>query len=149
MTMALMNTNIAYGTIAPKTTSSEFISFTGTHQSIHQRSAIRERSIVVSSFGKTFHVTGWKIGYCIAPEALTAELRKLGLTVTPSVGNFLLVHFPNDDARNAPAADAYLQEHGFVVRRMDSYGLAGALRITVGAEEANRGLVACLKAFLS
>jgi histidinol-phosphate aminotransferase len=80
---------------------------------------------------------------------LTTEFESLGLVVTPSVGNFLLVHFPQDAARNAHAADAYLQEHGFVVRRMDSYGLAGALRITVGTEEANRGLVICLKAFLS
>jgi histidinol-phosphate aminotransferase len=80
---------------------------------------------------------------------LTTQFESLGLVVTPSVGNFLLVHFPQDAARNAHAADAYLQEHGFVVRRMDSYGLAGALRITVGTEEANRGLVAFLKAFLS
>ena len=39
--------------------------------------------------------------------------------------------------------------HGFVVRRMDAYGLPNALRITIGTEEANRGLVATLKAFLS
>ena len=80
---------------------------------------------------------------------LTRELEAIGLEVTPSVGNFLLVHFPLDPKRNAHAADAYLQENSFVVRRMDAYGLPGALRITVGAEEANRGLVSCLKAFLS
>lgn len=80
---------------------------------------------------------------------LTRELEAIGLTVTPSVGNFVLVHFPSDSRHNAHAADAYLQENGFVVRRMDAYGLPGALRITVGTEEANRGLVSCLKAFLS
>lgn len=80
---------------------------------------------------------------------LTRELEAIGLTVTPSVGNFVLVHFPEDPKHNAHAADAYLQENGFVVRRMDAYGLPGALRITVGTEEANRGLVSCLKAFLS
>lgn len=80
---------------------------------------------------------------------LTQELVAIGLTVTPSVGNFVLVHFPSDPKHNAHAADAYLQENGFVVRRMDAYGLPGALRITVGTEEANRGLVSCLKAFLS
>jgi histidinol-phosphate aminotransferase len=69
--------------------------------------------------------------------------------VTPSVGNFVLVHFPKDEGRNAHAADAFLQDHGFVVRRMDAYGLPGALRITIGTEEANRGLLASLKAFLS
>ncbi|MEN9743456.1 MAG: hypothetical protein RLZZ65_1261 [Bacteroidota bacterium] len=55
----------------------EFISFTGTHQSIHQRSAIRERSIVVSSFGKTFHVTGWKIGYLVCPAPIMQEILKV------------------------------------------------------------------------
>ena len=80
---------------------------------------------------------------------LSSELARLGLEVTPSVGNFVLAHFPAMDSRNAHAADAYLQENGFVVRRMDAYGLPGALRITVGTEEANRGLAACLKAFLS
>jgi histidinol-phosphate aminotransferase len=79
---------------------------------------------------------------------VTQELEAIGLHVTPSVGNFVLVHFPTDPMRSAHAADAHLQENGFVVRRMDAYGLPGALRITVGSEEANRGLVSCLKAFL-
>jgi histidinol-phosphate aminotransferase len=80
---------------------------------------------------------------------VTKQLSELGLEVTPSVGNFVLVHFPKDEGRNAHAADAFLQDHGFVVRRMDAYGLPGALRITIGTEEANRGLLASLKAFLS
>lgn len=80
---------------------------------------------------------------------ITKELEAIGFEVTPSVGNFVLVHFPADPRHNAHMADAYLQEHGFIVRRMDAYGLPGALRITVGTEEANRGLVSCLKAFLS
>lgn len=80
---------------------------------------------------------------------LTRELEVIGLTVTPSVGNFVLVHFPSDFKHNAHSADSYLQDNGFIVRRMDAYGLPGALRITVGTEEANRGLVSCLKAFLS
>lgn len=80
---------------------------------------------------------------------LSHELTALGLSVTPSVGNFVLVHFPSEPKRNAASADAYLQDHGFIVRRMDAYGLPGALRISVGSEEANRGLVACLRAFMS
>ena len=80
---------------------------------------------------------------------LSKELRALGLDVTPSVGNFVLVHFAAGGGRDAHAADAHLQDSGFVVRRMDAYGLPGALRISVGTEEANRGLVACLKEFLS
>jgi histidinol-phosphate aminotransferase len=80
---------------------------------------------------------------------LTHQIEVLGLTVTPSVGNFVLVHFQPGGKHNAHAADDYLQEHGFVVRRMDAYGLEDSLRITIGTEEANRGLVSCLKAFLS
>lgn len=80
---------------------------------------------------------------------LTKQLSQLGLDVTPSVGNFVLVHFPVTANHHAHAADAFLQEHGFVVRRMDAYGLPNALRITIGTEEANHGLVACLRDFLS
>ncbi len=46
------------------------------HVSVMHYPALRERSFVVSSFGKTFHITGWKIAYCLAPASLTAELRK-------------------------------------------------------------------------
>lgn len=46
------------------------------HVSVMHTPALRERSFVVSSFGKTFHITGWKIAYCLAPAALTSELRK-------------------------------------------------------------------------
>ncbi len=80
---------------------------------------------------------------------LTQELEDMGLKVTPSVGNFLLVHFPENEQHNAHKADAYLQENGFVLRRMDAYGLPGALRLTVGPEEANRLLIERLKAFLA
>ncbi len=47
------------------------------HQSASRFPALAERSVVVSSFGKTFHVTGWKVGYVAAPAALTAEFRKV------------------------------------------------------------------------
>ena len=47
------------------------------HESALRWPALRERAFVVSSFGKTYHCTGWKLGYCIAPPALTAELRKV------------------------------------------------------------------------
>lgn len=46
------------------------------HVSVMHYPALRERSFVISSFGKTFHITGWKIAYCLAPASLTAELRK-------------------------------------------------------------------------
>jgi len=78
---------------------------------------------------------------------LTSELEGLGLKVTPSVGNFLLVHFPAN-GRGAAAADAFLSERGLILRRMESYGLPAALRLTVGTEEANLALVAALGEFM-
>ena len=47
------------------------------HQSVLRYPALRERALAVYSFGKTFHNTGWRIGYCVAPPALTAEFRKV------------------------------------------------------------------------
>ena len=56
----------------------EHIVFDGRrHESALRHPALRERAFVVSSFGKTYHCTGWKVGYCIAPSALSAELRKV------------------------------------------------------------------------
>ncbi|MDH7452741.1 pyridoxal phosphate-dependent aminotransferase [Luteimonas composti] len=56
----------------------EHIVFDGArHESVLRWPALRDRAFVVSSFGKTYHCTGWKVGYCIAPPALTAEFRKV------------------------------------------------------------------------
>ena len=55
----------------------EFIAFEKGHQSIHQLSAIRDRAIIVSSFGKTFHITGWKIGYLVCEGHLMNEILKV------------------------------------------------------------------------
>jgi methionine aminotransferase len=55
----------------------EFITFEKPHISVHTRRSIRERSIIVSSFGKTFHITGWKIGYLIAGEQWMREIKKV------------------------------------------------------------------------
>ena len=79
---------------------------------------------------------------------LTEELSKLGLRVTPSVGNFALVHFPADEAHSAAKADDYLSARGYILRRVSGYGFPNALRMTVGTEEANRGVVAALTEFL-
>jgi histidinol-phosphate aminotransferase len=78
----------------------------------------------------------------------TGELRKLGLRVTPSVGNFILIHFPDDDAHSAAAADSYLAARGYLLRRVAGYGFPNALRMSIGTEEANRGVVAALTDFL-
>ncbi len=56
----------------------EHIVFDGRpHLSMVASPMLRDRSFVISSFGKTYHATGWKVGYCLAPEALTAEFRKI------------------------------------------------------------------------
>jgi methionine aminotransferase len=47
------------------------------HQSVLRHTELAARSFVVSSFGKTYHCTGWKVGYCIAPPQLSAEFRKV------------------------------------------------------------------------
>ncbi len=80
---------------------------------------------------------------------VTAALTALGLTVTPSVGNFVLMHFPDAPGRGAAAADAYLLSQGVVLRRMDAYGFPNALRMTIGSEEANRDAIAAIAAFLA
>jgi methionine aminotransferase len=46
---------------------------------------LRQRAIAVSSFGKTYHMTGWKVGYCVAPAAISAELRKVHQYLTFAV----------------------------------------------------------------
>jgi histidinol-phosphate aminotransferase len=79
---------------------------------------------------------------------LTAEIGKLGLKVTPSVGNFLLIHFPGGAGKTANDADAFLVSKGLVLRKVAAYGLPDALRLTVGTEEANRHLVASLAEFM-
>jgi histidinol-phosphate aminotransferase len=79
---------------------------------------------------------------------LTEEIGKLGLTVTPSVANFILIHFPDTKGRTAKDADAFLTKRGLVLRQVGVYKLPNALRMTVGSEEANRLVVKSLAEFL-
>lgn len=55
----------------------EYITFEQKHISVHQRPKLWEKCISISSFGKTFHITGWKIGYVIAPENIMREIKKV------------------------------------------------------------------------
>ncbi len=79
---------------------------------------------------------------------VAAEIGKLGLTVTPSVGNFVLIHFPADAEKGAAAADAFLKSRAILVRRVMAYGLPDCLRMTIGTEADNRAVIAALKAFV-
>ncbi len=74
---------------------------------------------------------------------LTEEIRALGLNVLPSLGNFVLMEFPASGP-TATAAYAFLGARGFILRPMGGYGLDNFLRLTVGTQEANRGVVAAL-----
>lgn len=100
--------------------------------------AVRDRDFVTRSIEHNDTWLPW----------VTAELEKLGLKVTPSVGNFVLVHFPDEDGKRAADADAYLLERGCVLRMVGNYGLPNSIRMTIGSEDANRAIIGHLKDFL-
>lgn len=80
---------------------------------------------------------------------LTAELEKIGLKATPSVTNFVLIHFSEKTGKTAADADTFLSSRGLILRRVAGYGFPNALRLTVGTEEANRLVVSTLKEFMT
>ena len=69
----------------------EYITFEQGHISVHSRPKLHPRSIVVSSFGKSFHVTGWKVGYLVTPENLMKEVKKVHQFVVFSVNSICQV----------------------------------------------------------
>jgi methionine aminotransferase len=87
------------------------------HESLCRWPELAERAFIVSSFGKTFHVTGWKVGYVAAPAALTAEFRKVHqfnvFTVNTPVQHALAAYMAN------PAP--YLELSGFYQRKRDLF----------------------------
>ncbi|MFQ5533531.1 MAG: histidinol-phosphate transaminase [Sphingomonadales bacterium] len=78
---------------------------------------------------------------------LERRLLELGLEVAPSVANFLLIRF--GDPETARAADEFLSARGYLLRAMDAYGLSDCLRLTVGRENENRGVIDGLEHFQS
>jgi len=78
---------------------------------------------------------------------LSAELQKLGLKVTPSAGNFVLVEFAAS-GKTAEKANEYLMGQGIIVRDVKSYDLPSHLRITVGLEDENKAVISALRDFL-
>jgi histidinol-phosphate aminotransferase len=100
--------------------------------------AMRDRAHVERAAAHNEQWLGW----------LMEEFTKLGLRVTPSVGNFVLIHFADDGKHSAAEADTWLSARGYILRRVTGYGFPNALRMTVGTEEANRGVVAALAEFL-
>lgn len=79
---------------------------------------------------------------------LSGELGALGLTVHPSIANFVLVHFQGG-RHSASAANAFLLERGLITREVSNYGLPEHLRISIGLEEDNRAVLQALRDFLN
>jgi histidinol-phosphate aminotransferase len=101
--------------------------------------AIEDTAHVQMSKAHTEHWRNW----------LTEEVTKLGLQVTPSVTNFILIHFPIEKGKTAEEADAFLTKRGLVLRALANYRLPHALRMTIGTEEANRLVVEGLRDFMA
>ena len=87
------------------------------HQSLMTHPILRARTFVCCSFGKTFHITGWKVGYCLAPKELTAEFRKVHQFVTFSVVTpiqYALADFLSQ-------SEAYLTLSAFYQQKRDTF----------------------------
>ena len=80
---------------------------------------------------------------------LTDAIRKAGLMVGDSVGNFVLIRFPRVPGKTAAGADRFLCERGLILRGVANYGLPDCLRLTVGPEAANRKVAAALAEFMA
>jgi histidinol-phosphate aminotransferase len=78
---------------------------------------------------------------------LSQQLQNIGLHVTPSVGNFILIHF-TDDEKSASAADELLSSKGYILRAVAGYGFPNALRMSIGTEEENRNVIEILTRFM-
>lgn len=80
---------------------------------------------------------------------LSQELTEIGLVVHPSVGNFVLVTFPEEEGQDAGSASRHLESRGILVRAMGGYGLGHSLRITIGTESENKAVVQALAEFVT
>ncbi len=79
---------------------------------------------------------------------LTQALEELGMTITPSQGNFILAHFAGGPEQSV-AMDKFLRSKGIIVRPVGNYDLAGALRITIGTDSENEALLTAMSAFFA
>ena len=83
------------------------------HESLARYPDIAERAVVISSFGKTYHTTGWKVGYCAAPPALTAEIQRVHQWVTFAVNGAVQMAYAemvNRDPVTAGGVTAFYQQ---------------------------------------
>jgi methionine aminotransferase len=105
----------------------ERIIFDGiTHQGVLKHPDLAKRSIAVFSFGKTFHATGWKIGYTVASEELTREIRKTHQFITFSVNTpiqFALAEYLNDPENYLNLGKFYQQKRDFFLNQIKGSSL--------------------------
>lgn len=80
---------------------------------------------------------------------VVTALEMLGLTVTPSEGNFVLVDIGEHGPRSSALTDEFLQTRGILIRRVDGYGLPGYVRISIGTAEENGLLIDALRDFFA
>jgi histidinol-phosphate aminotransferase len=79
---------------------------------------------------------------------MTEAFAGVGLGVTPSAANFLLLHFREGNGRAASEAEKFLHERCIILRRVEEYGLPHALRMTIGTEQENRATLEALASFM-
>lgn len=93
----------------------EYITFEQKHISVNTIPELQERTIVTSSFGKTFHITGWKIGYIVAPEHLMKEIKKVHQFLVFSVNSIAQVTLANylNEVDVATLGSFYQQKRDF------------------------------------
>ena len=77
----------------------------GRHESLARYPEIAERAVVISSFGKTYHTTGWKVGYCAAPPALTTEIQRIHQWITFAVNGAVQMAYADFVRRDPWCAD--------------------------------------------
>ena len=97
-----------------------------THQSVLKFPGLASQSIAVLSFGKTFHATGWKVGYTVAPEYLTKEIRKAHQFVTFSVNNpvqLALAEYLADPENYLHLGTFYQQKRDFFLEQIKGSSL--------------------------
>lgn len=105
----------------------EHIIFDGLkHYSVLPDEELFKRSFVVSSFGKTFHITGWKVGYCTAPEELTDEFRKIHQFLTFSTSTpfqFALTEYIKDIGKITALKNFYQSKRDYFRGLLERNGL--------------------------
>ena len=97
----------------------EYITFEQKHISANTRKSLLDRTIIVSSFGKTFHITGWKLGYLIAPEEIMVEIKKVHQYLVFSVNSVAQVTLAKYlHEKNVQTLGAYYQDKRDLFRNL-------------------------------